>query len=101
MKKSQTTRIGFLAAALATAVLVGGSPIALASHAGQGDFNFVAPKGSFHNPTALATTYTLKYYGGKVIPNVKVYQVLYGTGTYIPEVSGTNMGSFYTQGTNT
>jgi len=39
----------------------------------------------------------LTYYGGKIIPNVKVTQVLYGSGTYISQVSGTQMGSFYTQ----
>jgi hypothetical protein len=45
----------------------------------------------------------LTYYGGKVIQNVKVKQVLYGSGTYIPEltsVASPNMASFYTQVTN-
>ncbi|MGE5185331.1 MAG: pre-peptidase C-terminal domain-containing protein [Acidobacteriota bacterium] len=43
----------------------------------------------------------LTYYGGKVIQNVKVVEVLYGSGTYIPQLTsttGTTMASFYTQG---
>jgi hypothetical protein len=42
----------------------------------------------------------LDYHGGKVIQNVHVVQVLYGTGTYLPELtstSGTSMASAYTQ----
>ena len=42
----------------------------------------------------------LFYQGGKVIQNVRVVQVLYGSGTYIPELtstSGVNMASAYTQ----
>ncbi len=42
----------------------------------------------------------LTYYGGKVIQAPKVVQVLYGSGTYIPQLtatSGTTMASFYTQ----
>ncbi len=42
----------------------------------------------------------LTYYGGKVISNVKIEQVLYGAGTYIPQLtstSGVNMGTFYDQ----
>ncbi len=45
----------------------------------------------------------LTYYGGKVIQNVKVKQVIYGSGTYIPEVTSStapNVGSFYQQVTN-
>jgi pre-peptidase len=42
----------------------------------------------------------LSYFGGRVISNVRVVQVLYGSGTYIPEISGANMGNFYTQSTN-
>jgi hypothetical protein len=43
----------------------------------------------------------LAYYGGHIIPSVQVIQVLYGTGTYTPEVSdssstdGTSIASFY------
>jgi hypothetical protein len=39
----------------------------------------------------------LNYYGGKVIQNVKVVQVLYGSGSYISQITGTQMGSFYQQ----
>jgi serine protease len=42
----------------------------------------------------------LTYYGGKVVQAAKVVQVLYGSGTYVPQVSatsGTSMGSFYGQ----
>ncbi len=48
----------------------------------------------------------LTYYGGKVISNVRVIQVLYGSGTYTPEVQdpsptdGTSIASFYTGVTN-
>jgi hypothetical protein len=44
----------------------------------------------------------LTYYGGKILQNVKVVQVLYGSGTYIPELtSGTppNVAGFYAQAT--
>ncbi len=40
----------------------------------------------------------LSYFGGKVVQNAKVVQVLYGTGTYISGVSSStapNMGTFY------
>jgi len=49
-------------------------------------------------PTLAANM--LQYYGGRVISNVKVVEVLYGSGTYIPDISGANMGNFYTQVTN-
>src|SRR5262249_24399262 len=42
----------------------------------------------------------LNYCGGKVIQNARVVQVLYGSGTYIPEVtstSGVNMATAYTR----
>lgn len=42
----------------------------------------------------------LTYYGGHVIPNVKVYEVLYGAGTYSTDISGTNLSNFYTQAVN-
>jgi len=50
-------------------------------------------------PSAPAGAH-LTYYGGKVIPNVKVEQVLYGSGTYISQLtstSGVTMGTFYNQ----
>jgi hypothetical protein len=45
----------------------------------------------------------LTYYGGHVMPHVQVTQVLYGSGTYASEVSGTGaltISSFYTGVTN-
>ena len=39
----------------------------------------------------------LTYYGGPVISNVNVVQVLYGTGSYAPEISGSQLGNFWTQ----
>jgi hypothetical protein len=53
----------------------------------------------FVNTAAPAGAH-LDYWGGPVISNVKVVQVLYGSGTYIPEVSGAQMGNFYQQFTN-
>jgi len=60
-----------------------------------------------HNPTDQAPPAPvappgaqLIYHGGKVIQNVSVTKVLYGTGTYIPELTsttGVNMASSYTQ----
>ncbi len=52
--------------------------------------------GPIEAPSAPAGAH-LTYYGGKVIQNVKVTQVLYGSGTYVSQVSGTQMGSFYQQ----
>jgi len=40
----------------------------------------------------------LSYFGGPVISNVHVVEVLYGSGAYLPEVAGTttpNMGTFF------
>jgi hypothetical protein len=42
----------------------------------------------------------LKYYGGPVLSNVKVVQVLYGTGTYLSNITSTaapSLASFYGQ----
>jgi serine protease len=42
----------------------------------------------------------LTYYGGKVVQHPDVVQVLYGSGTYLPQLTATaapNMASFYTQ----
>ncbi len=54
------------------------------------------------DPTLLAPASAahLTYYGGKVVQNASVVQVLYGSGTYISQVSGTGTGtmaSFYQQ----
>ncbi len=49
-------------------------------------------------PAAAPAGAHLTYHGGRVISNVKVVQVLYGSGTYIPQVAGTvspNIGTFY------
>jgi len=40
----------------------------------------------------------LTYYGGRVVSNIQVVQVLYGTGSYLPQVSSTSspsMATFY------
>jgi hypothetical protein len=55
------------------------------------------------SPNAAPAGAHLTYYGGKVIQNVKVIQVLYGAGTYTSEVSGTGaatIASFYRGVTN-
>ncbi|MGE5048263.1 MAG: hypothetical protein ACM3PC_06825 [Deltaproteobacteria bacterium] len=54
-------------------------------------------------PAAAPAGSHLTYYGGRVVSNVQVVQVLYGTGTYIPEVAGTvspNVATFYGGVTN-
>ena len=43
--------------------------------------------------TARASGKTLTYYGGPIVKNIKVIQVLYGTGTYQSFVQGTGSGS--------
>ena len=51
----------------------------------------------------LATTAKLVYYGGRVASNMQVVQVLWGTGSYLPEVAGSvspNVGTFYQQALN-
>ncbi len=47
--------------------------------------------------TAAPAGAHLTYWGGPVISNVNIIQVLYGSGTYIPEVTGPQLGNFYTQ----
>jgi serine protease len=50
-------------------------------------------------PSAPAGAH-LTYYGGKVIPNIKIEEVLYGSGTYISQLtstSGVTMATFYNQ----
>src|SRR5436190_19076845 len=40
----------------------------------------------------------LQYFGGRVVSNIQVVQVLYGAGNYIPQVTSTgtpSMASFY------
>jgi hypothetical protein len=62
---------------------------ALSSHLG------IMPKSVGKKPTTTAAvaTKTLSYYGGKIIQNVKVVQVLYGAGTYAPYVAATGAGT--------
>jgi hypothetical protein len=53
----------------------------------SGPTGFAAPAGAH-----------LNYYGGPIITNVQVIQVLYGSGSYEPHVAGTNsptMGQFF------
>ncbi len=54
--------------------------------------------------TRTASTAHLNYYGGPVVSNMQVVIVLWGTGTYLPELSGSpstgSMTSFYTQALN-
>jgi methionine-rich copper-binding protein CopC len=92
--------------ATAAALFLAASNAAFASHGGvsrvggeEGQDGHVAPK-ALNGVVAPLAVGNLKYYGGKVISNAKVYQVLYGSGTYIPEVSGAQMGNFYQQVTN-
>jgi uncharacterized membrane protein len=44
-------------------------------------------------PTSAAGTSHLTYYGGRVVSNTQVVQVLWGTGSYIPNVSSTTSPS--------
>jgi len=98
-----------LLAALGALVVAGCSAEAIsADNAGD-----VAPTGGAHamplrerghETAALALVAPsgahLTYYGGKVIQNVHITQVLYGMGTYIPELTstaGVNMASAYNQ----
>ena len=49
---------------------------------------------------AAVTNAHLNYYGGRVLSNVRVVQVLYGAGGYLPQISGDAMGAFYAGVTN-
>ena len=67
----------------------------------------VMPKLGTHptprSPLSAPAGAHLTYYGGKVISNVNVIQVLYGSGTYTPEVQNTaapSIASFYAGVTN-
>jgi hypothetical protein len=51
-----------------------------------------------NGPTGFAAAGHLNYYGGPIITNVQVIQVLYGSGSYEPHVAGTSsptMGQFF------
>ncbi len=57
------------------------------------------PKGG-HRPDASAQ---LVYYGGRIVSNLQVVQVLWGTGTYLPNVTSTStpsIATFYQQALN-
>ena len=79
---------------------------ATADFGSHDDIGFTSRVHSMPFSDATAHPYTapagahLTYYGGKVIQNVKVVQVLYGSGTYISQISSTatpSMATFYAQ----
>lgn len=76
-----------------------------ATHLKAGVMPKAVQRNTLQTQAAIAGAH-LTYYGGKVIPNVQVTQVLYGSGTYTPEVSSTNtangatIASFYAGVTN-
>ncbi|MDQ6947249.1 MAG: hypothetical protein M3256_13495 [Actinomycetota bacterium] len=78
-------------------------PITPATHLPAGVMPKIRP--GIHPASAPAGAH-LTYYGGHVISNIQVVQVLYGAGTYTPEVSdpsitnGTSIPSFYKGVTN-
>ncbi|HZR09941.1 MAG TPA: hypothetical protein VFA79_15270, partial [Myxococcales bacterium] len=59
----------------------------------------VMPFGAAAQPDLInAAAQTLTYYGGRVVSNVRVVEVLWGSGSYLSNVSGTtspSMGTFY------
>ncbi len=58
---------------------------------------------SFATQGAALTGSPLTYYGGRVVSNMQVIQVLWGTGSYLPGVSATaapSLASFYQQALN-
>src|SRR5215470_14765495 len=78
------------------------------SQSGASDQSHASPQGRLHGvpwrdanaPVAFAapTGARLAYFGGPVISNVHVVQVLYGDGAYLPQVAGTtspNVGTFF------
>src|SRR5207248_2009116 len=55
-----------------------------------------------HNESAPPGSH-LAYFGGRVVSNIQVVQVLYGTGSYIPQVTSTatpSIATFYQGVTN-
>jgi hypothetical protein len=63
-----------------------------------------APRARLRNTAGFASSIPhLNYYGGKVVSNVHVVQVLWGTGNYDPAVTGSGPGTLsgmYSQITN-
>src|SRR5262245_61083518 len=52
---------------------------------------------------AVTSPTQLQYYGGKLITSPHIIEILYGTGTYLAELTSTsapNMASFYRQVTS-
>jgi ABC-type phosphate transport system substrate-binding protein len=83
--------------AVAAAATLSRRPLTPATHLSAG----VMPVRTGSTPRTASTPSGahLTYYGGKVIPSVSVVQVLYGSGTYTPEVQNTvapSIASFYT-----
>ena len=58
-----------------------------------GDQVHAMPMQSSGVHTHAAAGAHLTYYGGKVVQNMSVIQVLYGSGTYISELNATGPGS--------
>ncbi len=52
--------------------------------------------GASTGPTSAAGTAHLTYYGGRVVSNTRVVQVLWGSGSYVPNVSSTSSPSIAT-----
>jgi hypothetical protein len=80
-------------------------PITPATHLPAGVTPKTSPvQGARGTVSAAPAGAHLNYYGGKVIPDVAVTQVLYGSGTYTSEVQNTaapSIASFYGAVTNT
>jgi|GEM_PF-3013111 len=104
-------------AALASALPLLGALIAACSSGSpsQDDSNSAASSASgpvsvmkWHDPNAIQAAAApagakLVYHGGRVVSNIQVVQVLYGTGSYLPQVTSTaapSMATFYQQVTN-
>jgi hypothetical protein len=61
------------------------------------------PPGFFLTPRSAPAGAHLTYYGGRVVSNMQVVQVLWGSGSYLPQVSSTatpSVASFYQQALN-
>jgi hypothetical protein len=91
----------FLAAACGTAVPSGSSADQSADILVYGNTVHKMPLGTSAGqaPRPYATG-NLTYRGGPVISNAKIVQVLWGSGSYMAQVSGSNMGNFYQQTMN-
>jgi hypothetical protein len=105
---SKPRSVAFLSLAAATAMALAGCAGQHGSDANQeADVVYSSrvhknPVRDSSSPTPNVASAHLTYYGGPVLSNVKVVQVLYGSGTYATGIaSGTpSMASFYTGVTN-